>query len=425
VYGVIPKPTGRTSRSWVIVVGVPLAFGLLFAGCDLWPSPDPCSLNPAACPPQYVGAAACQSCHSSFSADYVTHGHSQALKIVQGVVPSYTASSLPVGVPAPPSGFAWTDIGLVIGGYTKAANFVSTQGYVLTDGQGGPALQYNLQRPPTATVGDFVARTAGQAGTTPYAYECFRCHTTGAESTAQNGGLRQDNRPGIGGTWALAGVQCEACHGPGSHHVPNPLAGNINVTGTPEMCAQCHADLNSPTTIAASGGFVSSNYQSAEVLASPHSGFYCSFCHDPHRSVIHDRDNAIRNRCQVCHTDRNMAMHSGKIFVRGDYVEYLDCTSCHMPPAAKTATSLLIDLGNGENGRIGDTRTHIMYVNTQKRDYTAMFTVNGQEVARDAQGKAAVTVDFVCLRCHSGSGSAFPLTISGAATIADGIHSTP
>ena len=198
------------------------------------------------------------------------------------------------------------------------------------------------------------------------------------------------------------------------------------MVGPPELCGQCHANPNSPTSIVAGGGFVASNYQSAEVLASPHSSFYCSFCHDPHRSVIHDRDNAIRNRCQACHTNMNMAMHSGKIFVSGDYVEYLDCTSCHMPPAARTAASLLVAVGNsGENGRIGDTRTHIMYVNTQKRDYTAMFTANGLEVVRDAQGKAAVTVDFVCLRCHNGSGSAFPLTISGAATIADGIHSTP
>ena len=205
MYGVIPKPDGRTSKSWALALCVALAAGLSLIGCGVWPPVDPCSVDPTSCPPQYVGAAACQSCHSSFSSDYGKHGHSQALKTVQGIAPSYTASTLPVGVPTPPPGFAWTDISLVIGGYTKGANFVNTQGYVLTDGQGGPALQYNLQRPPAAPIGAFVPQTSAQVGTTPYAYECFRCHTTGAESVAQNGGLRQDNRAGIGGTWALDG----------------------------------------------------------------------------------------------------------------------------------------------------------------------------------------------------------------------------
>jgi hypothetical protein len=51
-----------------------------------------------------------------------------------------------------------------------------------------------------------------------------------------------------------------------------------------------------------------------------------------------------------------------------------------------------------------------------------MFTADGAEVVVDEEGKTAVTLDFICLRCHHALGSAFELTHPAASAIADGIH---
>jgi hypothetical protein len=42
-------------------------------------------------------------------------------------------------------------------------------------------------------------------------YDCGSCHSTGYQS----GGF-PPNLPGISGTFALPGVECEHCHGPGN-----------------------------------------------------------------------------------------------------------------------------------------------------------------------------------------------------------------
>ena len=48
----------------------------------------------------------------------------------------------------------------------------------------------------------------------------------------------------------------------------------------------------------------------------------------------------------------------------------------------------------------GDVQTHIFYINTDPVDRSAMFTEDGGQVLLDDDGKASVTLDFVCQRCH-------------------------
>ncbi len=90
-----------------------------------------------------------------------------------------------------------------------------------------------------------------------------------------------------------------------------------------------------------------------------------------------------------------------------------------MPLASKNASSATFDVF-GDTGRVGDTRTHIFTINPTAG--LSMFTPDGSQVATDASGQAFLTLDFVCLRCHNGKGSAFSLTLSGASAIARGIH---
>jgi len=63
--------------------------------------------------------------------------------------------------------------------------------------------------------------------------ECLGCHTTGY----RRGGFRDAvSTPG------LRGVQCEACHGPGSEHQGDPK--KIVKTPAASVCASCHKQLN-------------------------------------------------------------------------------------------------------------------------------------------------------------------------------------
>jgi len=258
--------------------------------------------------------------------------------------------------------------------------------------------------------------------TTPlgYGYACFRCHTTGPASLAANGGLRQDNRTGIGGTWIEDGGGCEACHGPGSLHVPNPTAGNIEVTGASDACNNCHVNPDDPSLLGAADELVIGNQQSTEVAAGPHAGLACNVCHDPHSSTIRDPAVGVRNNCQSCHV-QNMALHAGKVFRWGEFTETVTCTSCHMAPLARNASSTVIPVRSGPL-RFGDTRTHIVTIRTGASGPAAMFSADGSQVARDPSGRAFVTSCQVCQRCHNGLGNAFAFPPGEECSLGPGIH---
>ncbi len=62
--------------------------------------------------------------------------------------------------------------------------------------------------------------------------QCAGCHTTG---------LSADQT-----TWVDVGVQCEACHGPGSAHVQERGEGPIVLSPDPQICGQCHGQGTAP-----------------------------------------------------------------------------------------------------------------------------------------------------------------------------------
>ena len=121
----------------------------------------------------------------------------------------------------------------------------------------------------------------------------------------------------------------------------------------------------------------------------------------------------IRNTCTACHTDANMASHAGAVFTRGDYREELTCLSCHMPWAGRSNSSADVSIV-GTAGRMGDVRSHIFRVDTDSVTYNDMLTPDGTQVRTDSAGCAGVSIDFVCLRCHTdedaATNSAFPPT---------------
>ena len=373
-----------------------------------------------------IGSAACRACHPDVAALTRVHGHGQALKRIEGAAPQYPAPGTRAGVPNPPDALSWNDVSYVIGGYTHSAFFVDANGYVLTDGTAATNTGWVLDFPANGTTAAFTAYLPNQNTPLEYDYDCFRCHTTGAQDFDPADPMNQDSRPGILGTWAEPNIECEACHGPGSNHVPNTEARDLFVDSTPQTCAICHTAGDDSDTILAADGYISGNTQYAELRASGgHKNFNCTICHDPHASTVYDADNGIRNVCTVCHSDQNMALHEGKVFTRGNYTETLTCVSCHMPFASKNASEATAAIV-GASGRMGDVRSHVFRIDTAAHGFAAMFSTGGDSVKTDAQSRAAVTVDFVCLRCHTDdtatNNSAFPLSLDFAAEIAGNMH---
>jgi len=390
-------------------------------GCGALPQSGPAD-RPVA-DAVYIGAETCMTCHANLQSDHRLTGHAHALTALRGQPPVFDDRAARAGVPEPPPGFGWSDLALVIGGYTKGANFVDRDGRVLIDSATGQPVQYRLEHAPSATSAGFAAFDPDAVTTQPYGADCFQCHTTGPRSLEESGQRRYQNRPGIGGTFAQAGVQCEACHGPGSRHIPAPGPGELTVDGSAAACGRCHASAGLDT-LAVAGGFLLGNQQAAEMLATKHVLLQCTSCHDPHVSVAYDRDRAIRNHCTDCHRDRDLAGHQGKIFVRGDYVETLACESCHMPFATRTLFSAGADVVGDQGGRLGDGRSHLVKIDTTGDRFESRQSADGARLQPGPEGMA-LTLDVVCLRCHNAKGSAFALSVTAAAQIAPGLHGSP
>jgi hypothetical protein len=321
-----------TKRTAGGLAGAAFALGLA-TGCPPVPTTSPDGFanttDPSNGGASYVGGAACRSCHPDIAELDRLHGHGQALKPVFGAAPRFPAGA---GVPITPLGLTFMDVSYLLGGYIHNAFYIDIDGFVLTDGVLGTESQYVLALPAIGRDAGLAEYLPEVAEPKPFGFECIRCHTTGPQPFTPERPLNQDNRPGIQGTWVEAGVQCEACHGPGSRHVNNPAARDLYVNSSVELCQQCHLSGDDVTRVEVANGFIKSNTQAAELRASGgHSDFDCGFCHDPHASSRYDRTRGIRNDCTVCHGDVNLAAHAGAVFTRGDYVEVVTCESCHMP----------------------------------------------------------------------------------------------
>ena len=410
--------------------------GLLLGGCPNGPSDNSI---PAANPTdksnqnaRYVGSAACASCHADVASLHGRHPHEFALNRLSGQAPAYPAGT--GGVPNPPPGLDWTDVSYVSGGYSRGALFLGVDGFLLTTGITAISTQWNLAFGPNGATSGFVPLLAESTEPAPFEYARFVHETTGAEPQDASTPASQDSRAGIEGTWSEPGVHCEACHGPGSNHfftlggepVVNPARIFTDLTGA-QTCNACHAEPFGDTSgvILASGGFVRPRQQASELRASGgHRTFTCTTCHDPHRPLNDGRAVAIRNDCTACHRDATMAGHRGKTFRRSDgYTEQMRCESCHMPYAAR-AYSTGTPPAIAEEAHIGDVRSHIFRISTSPAGVAAFLSADGHEVQRDPEGRAAVTVDYVCLRCHNGD-LLFSLTTARAAEIAPNVHRLP
>jgi hypothetical protein len=322
--------------------------------------------TPAFAQEDYWGSEECAYCHLSQYNDFRVSGHPYKL------VDSETARTRPIPLPM---GLMWDDVSYVIGGHKWKSRYIDEDGYIITsvdtDSDGEPDTdgmnQWNY----------LVRRWSDyHAGEVEKPYDCGSCHTTGwvaDEDWATDDTLEdnQDGLPGMHGTFAFAGVQCEECHGPGEE---------MDIDRSAAACGQCHI-RGSADTIPASGGFIRHHEQYNEHLASPHDDLACVDCHDPHKQS----QSSIHTTCADCH-ETIAESYAGTVMDQWN----VTCEDCHMAKASKSAQAL--------GPYQGDIMTHIFRINTNADGQ--FFTEDGGFVALDGEGRAAVTLDFTCLSCH-------------------------
>jgi len=315
----------------------------------------------------FEGSDFCQGCHEENYRDWSASGH--PYKLMKAEEAKHRPIPLPLGT-------TWDDVSYVIGGYKWKSRYVDADGYIITvtEDEDGNAInggnQYNY------LTGEWVDYNAGVVDKP---YNCGTCHTTNwvANENPEDLSGNQDGLPGMWGKFDAGGVHCEQCHGNGM---------TMEVDDSAEMCGSCHYRTAPPgsevNVIPASGGFIKHHEQYNEHLAGPHANMKCVTCHNPHKRG----EFSIVRECSVCHADKadSFAGHAMADFA-------VECKDCHMPYASKSANQL----GPFE----GDIQTHIFYIDTDPD--ANMFTEAGDFVALDDNGKAAVTLDFACKRCHA------------------------
>jgi predicted CXXCH cytochrome family protein len=318
--------------------------------------------------PTYVGSDKCATCHRAHYDTFLSTGHPYKLRT--------GAEARAAGVPKPEY-VSWDDVLFVIGGFKWKARYVGQDGFLITQSKDGKIQgknQYNLETE------QFVDYNAGKS----VKYDCGECHTTGY---AKEG--NQLGKPGLIGTWAFNGVQCEACHGPGSAHLSAPSKTTIKKDASALACAQCHRRgtlLNADGTlhkdmdvIPAVPPFIDHREQFQMLRQSKHKDLGCVTCHNPHK-----RAREVKNTCATCHGPIAADFKDSK----HDKAK-ITCESCHMANAEKTAVQ--------RSRYAADLPAHLFRINLDPAAPMFAKTAEGKDIAAGGY----LTLAYACLPCHS------------------------
>lgn len=340
-------------------------------------------------PPVYVGAAACAECHQEVYDVYSRSGHSFPLNaVVDGRPPEYPFTN----VSQPPQGYTWDDIAYVIGGYRWKAHFVGQDGFIIT-GDADAATQFNLENDRLGLGDEWVAYHPGEE----VAYDCGSCHTTGYSLSGN-----QNNLPGLVGSWAADGVQCEACHGPGSQHVNHPMSFGMKVVRDSGGCIDCHSRSANQELVVADG-FIQHQDTYGDLFQGKHAVIDCVTCHDPHTGVVQLAQANVATTlvaCEDCHFEQDRVQNVAPHERLG-----VDCIDCHMPYLIQNAQA---------NPEIhsGDVRTHMVSIDPTQ---ISQFSEDGAIYPQ-------IALDFTCRSCHSAGGDAGEKTDDELLAGARGYH---
>ncbi|MDX1417861.1 MAG: multiheme c-type cytochrome, partial [Candidatus Promineifilaceae bacterium] len=324
---------------------------------------------------EYVGSETCGDCHENQYDSFLLSGHPQGLTQIENSEPPIFANeSVTGGVPDPPEGLTWDDVRYVVGGFGWKALFVNNDGYIIT-GNENATTQYNFAHEALEIPAGWSAFHPGEESVS---FDCGRCHTTGYASQGHQNGLE-----GVVGTWNFDGIQCEACHGPGSRHADDPRGVRMVLDRSSQLCGKCHVRGNL-AEVEAEDGFEAHNQQFSDLFNSKHFAISCVTCHDPHASASFadealNPNKGIRQVCENCHW-ANEHQNNSKHFS-------LDCIDCHMPPMSKSAVGDLTRF-------TADIRSHQFSINPDPE---------AVQFSEDETGVMPyISLDYACRHCHNG-----------------------
>jgi predicted CXXCH cytochrome family protein len=343
----------------------------------------------------YIGSEACSQCHGAIHETFSLSGHPHILQPVDGAAPELPFTN----VAQPPAGTTWDDISYVIGGYNWKVLFVDNDGYIIT-GDEESTTQFNLANQQLRRGSQWVAYHPGEE----IRYDCGACHTTGYSPRGQ-----QDNREGMVGTFALAGVQCEACHGPGSLHVNAPFAWPMRVDRSAEACTSCHIRQPHDGALEVAGGLIQHQDEYGDLYQSKHLVIDCVQCHDPHTGVVQLREQGrqtVTTECADCHF--RVARHGANDVHQG--IAFVTCVTCHMPQLIQNATGIPEQFA-------GDIRSHVVAIDPNQIE----------QVEEVEDGEALmyplISLNVACRQCHNPDGLGRPKTDEQLLDTARNYHS--
>jgi len=332
-------------------------FSLCAAAAPESPAP---AASPAAAP-QYVGNAACRSCHEEIHDDYShtamarTSGPARP-NLIEGafrheqsgveyrVLAEGEKAYLAYERPGDPGMRGRQELAYHVGSNTRGRTFLfEIEGLLYKS----PINFYAETKGWNMSPGDHPPREMELKPAPP---SCLFCHASLIQPP-----LGAPNRYGSA-PFLQDGVGCERCHGPGGEHVRGrgTMVNPAQLTGErrDSVCIQCHlmgdasvrrpgkaiemyrpGDLLSDFVLtfvyqgAGRGALGAVSQVEALALSQcmQRSGdrMACITCHDPHTSVpTPDRVAYYRDRCLSCHEQSFADRHQ-----RGS----LDCIGCHMP----------------------------------------------------------------------------------------------
>jgi hypothetical protein len=165
---------------------------------------------------------------------------------------------------------------------------------------------------------------------------CFGCHSTASSTDGQ---FRPER--------LIAGVSCEACHGPGAQHVAqmsmehdggtptlifNPA--RLGPADSVDFCGACHrtsADVSLSFVIGIfTIRFPAFRLEQSRCWGNGNARLTCTACHDAHKPRV--QDEAFYDKvCVSCHSPASGAVKTRDHAISICRVSKHDCVSCHMP----------------------------------------------------------------------------------------------
>lgn len=349
---------------------------------------------------QFIGSAACQSCHQTIYADHIHTAHYLDSRPA-------TAASIKGSFKGGKSRFQLNEH-MEVRMEKKAGHFYQTSflngkpieseefGIVIGSGRKGQTYLYwdgnRLFQLPVSYFVPLDSWCNSPGYPRNFAYfgkqihgQCMECHGTYAKTTESEGQGTVFDSASI-----VYGIDCERCHGPGAAHVtwhtahPGEVAGKyildtrrLSRRQRLDACALCHSGFRKETAPSFSFqvGDTLENYSSAAYDTTAvdtldvHGNQYglltasacfrrsdqldCSSCHDPHANE-YGKMEVYSRRCINCHNGTSLHGCTDPPVIKLRLTT--NCIDCHMPALPSQVITLQV---SGQEQPVHDlVRTH-------------------------------------------------------------------